>query len=340
MPNERKISRENGQLSIDFIIGFTIFMLAFIFIATMISGLLVDLQSRTIDYDAVAYRTGVVLVEDPGEFEPQREPFYWQLLNLENPDKKNLLRRLGLAINRNTPSVIQRSKIEKFFSPATSGCTGNNLCYPSDYSKYLIFGDYPYTFNISLQELNGTDSQTWHVGERAPDKYGYIRRVVSIKNSGYTEINTTNSTSYSLSVFINFDEFNSATENLAHQMNPYEEKTTIFLKNVTVPGTHLIYLETLKDGVIIDDPGTFKTYFPTVTVNDVLFSVVSPVLIDNNTKIVIDEGYFFDRDIDDKAIIELRMTFDQPVSDGFPFNIKDHTIIPPLMWGVMEIKIW
>ncbi len=340
MPNDRKISRENGQLSIDFIIGFTIFMIAFIFVATMVSGLLVDLQSRTIDYDAVAYRTGVVLVEDPGEFGDQREPFYWQLLNLENFDERNDLKRLGLAIDRNTPGIIQRYKIEEFFSPATSGCTGNNLCYPSDYSKYLIFGDYPYSFNISLKEFNGTNSQTWHVGELAPDKYGYIRRVVSIKNPGYTEINTTNSTSYSLSLFINLYELNSPAENPAYQMNPYEENTTIFLKNVTIPGTQLIYLELLENGVVFDYPGYFFPYFPTVTVDDAIFSVGSPVLIDNNTKIVIDEGYFYRRKIDENTVIELRMTFDKPVSDGFPLNIEENSIVPPLTRGVMEIKIW
>lgn len=32
----------------------------------MTSGLIVSLMSKTIDYDAVAYRTGVILVEDPG----------------------------------------------------------------------------------------------------------------------------------------------------------------------------------------------------------------------------------------------------------------------------------
>ena len=56
-----------GQLAIDFLIGFTIFMISLIVVLTFISGTFVGLQSRTIDYDAVAYRTGVILAEDPGE---------------------------------------------------------------------------------------------------------------------------------------------------------------------------------------------------------------------------------------------------------------------------------
>ena len=58
---------DSGILSIDFIAGFTIFMIAFIIVVTMVSGLLVSLQSRTIDYDALAYRTGVILTEDAGD---------------------------------------------------------------------------------------------------------------------------------------------------------------------------------------------------------------------------------------------------------------------------------
>jgi len=57
---------DSGTLSIDFIAGFTIFLLAFIWVLSMVPGLLVNLQGYTIDYDAVAYRTGVILVEDPG----------------------------------------------------------------------------------------------------------------------------------------------------------------------------------------------------------------------------------------------------------------------------------
>ena len=43
-----------GQLSIDFIVGFTIFMIAFIIVVTMASGLLIGLSSKSIDYDSVA----------------------------------------------------------------------------------------------------------------------------------------------------------------------------------------------------------------------------------------------------------------------------------------------
>jgi len=149
MPGNRKTNHETGQLSIDFVIGFTIFMIAFIFVSTMISGLLINIHTREIDYDAVAYRTSVILVEDPGE------PSDWNLLDLTKQDERNNLKRLGLGIARNNPGILKESKIEKFFDPDTTGACNDpsRLCYPSDYSQRLIFGDYPYNFNISLKEL-------------------------------------------------------------------------------------------------------------------------------------------------------------------------------------------
>ena len=109
MPGSRAISPEEAQLSIDFLVGFTIFIVGFIFVATMMSGLLINLQSRTIDYDAVAYRTSVVPVEDPGE------PMIGRTFDLSIPAEKDLLLRLGLSIDRNRPEILQDSKIKKFF---------------------------------------------------------------------------------------------------------------------------------------------------------------------------------------------------------------------------------
>ena len=65
---------DSGIQSIDFLAGFTIFMVSFIWVATMVPGLFIGVQSYTIDYDAVAYRTGVILAEDPGQ--PGRREFW------------------------------------------------------------------------------------------------------------------------------------------------------------------------------------------------------------------------------------------------------------------------
>jgi len=100
---------ENGNLSIDFLVGFTIFLIGFIWVVSMIPGLLIGLQAHTIDYDAVAYRTGVILAEDPGwPVSPAWESYI-------DAQKFNVT-RFGLAISRDTPNILSQDKINRFFN--------------------------------------------------------------------------------------------------------------------------------------------------------------------------------------------------------------------------------
>lgn len=328
MPIGRKIPSDEGQLSIDFIIGFTIFMIAFIFVATMVSGLLINLQTKTIDYDAVAYRTGVVLTEDPGE------PDDWQLLDLSFQADKDKLERLGLGIARNEPGIIQENKIIRFFSPV------GELEYPNDYADKLIFGDYPYKFNISLKELDG--SNNWSIGSSPPDKYGYIRRVVSIKKPGYAVINTTKSSSYNLNIHTRLENYYDTSIDPVHQIDPIDEEFTIFLQNFTIPGTSMTNLELYQydeygSSVMVDIPGNTPTIRIFKEDGD---QYLMGSQIANNTRIVLETGYLQRELINEYSEVELRLTFSEMVSDGFNLDLENYAQGPPLTWAVMEVKIW
>ena len=161
-----------GNLSIDFLAGFTIFMVTLIYVATLIPGLFIGLQSRTIDYDAVAYRTGVILAEDPGmPYNPS-----WETMS--DYDKSQIL-RFGLALSKDTPNILSTPKINRFF------CS-TSFVYPEDYQSRAVFGDYPYQFNISLQMAG--DNYTRSIGDILPEGYGYSRRVVKIKETSNATI--------------------------------------------------------------------------------------------------------------------------------------------------------
>src|SRR5512137_1466648 len=138
------MSDDSGNLSIDFLAGFTIFMIAFVWVISMIPGLLIGLPAYTIDYDAVAYRTGVILAEDTGE------PASWEATPFNLEWNKADVDRLGLAISRNDPNILAVDKVNRFFDTATSCADDAAFCYPDDYRSRAIFGDYPYKFNISL----------------------------------------------------------------------------------------------------------------------------------------------------------------------------------------------
>lgn len=175
------MTNDAGNLSIDFLAGFTIFMVALIYVATLIPGLLIGLESKSIDYDAVAYRTGVILAEDPGmPYNPAWETY-------SDIDKDHVL-RFGLALSKDTPNILSAEKIDRFFNTTV-------FVYPDDYRSQAVFGDYPYQFNISLKVDGG---QNYSVGDPLPDSgYGYSRRLVKIKGESSATIDGTQiATSY------------------------------------------------------------------------------------------------------------------------------------------------
>jgi hypothetical protein len=212
---------ESGNLSIDFLVGFTIFMLAFVWVVSMVPGMLIGLQSRTIDYDAVAYRTGVILVEDPGwPASPAWESY--------TDGQKNEITRFGLAVSKDSPNIISEDKINRFF------CT--SFIYPEDYHTKAIFGDYDYSFNISV--LDSERKQIRSVGDILPDGYGYIRRLAKIKGLsnatiGQSQIeqrrynNTENVSTHEFSVVINNTKLLGEIRDPAYQIDPARDTIII-----------------------------------------------------------------------------------------------------------------
>ncbi len=225
------MSKNSGALSIDFLVGFTIFVLAFIWVLSIIPGLLIGLQAFTVDYDAVAYRTGVILVEDPGA---PSEPTAWEVA-VNKADVK----RFGLAVSGNDPGVLSPDKINRFFDTST-------FTYPYDYRNLSIFGDYPYSFNISFRQI-GSNGNNKSVGAVLPEGYGYIRRFVKIKtlsnatiegDAPFTQsyyVNGDNETTHQFSILIdnaNLTGKTSLVKDPAYQIIPSRESFWINFTNL------------------------------------------------------------------------------------------------------------
>ncbi|MCK9276532.1 MAG: hypothetical protein M0P22_00400 [Methanoculleus sp.] len=225
------------MLSLDFLAGFTIFMLALIMVVSMVPGLLAGLQSSGIDYDAVAYRTGVILVEDPGwPAYPQFEQ-PWELVD------KDKIQRMGLAVSKDTPNVLLSTKVERFFQNSTKE---NPFFTPEDYRKFVIFGDIPYSYNFSLNisHPDGTYGLK-QAGDPLPPGYGYIRRVVKIKEPGVAVIvgNTTSPSespywtssptmpTQNFTVRLNFSQLLNQSINTAYRIDPRTEPVNVTITN-------------------------------------------------------------------------------------------------------------
>lgn len=220
------MKNDDGNLSIDFLAGFTIFMIAFIWVATMIPGLFVNVRGTQIDYDAVAYRSGVILTEDPGwQVDGTSE---WE--KIEDDRAPEEVTRIGWAISKDNPGILSAVKINRTFC-ATA------FSYPDSYQSKIIFGDMPYRFNISVL-TNGTYYQS--LGDVRPNgAYGYIRRVVKVKEMSNSTIDAyffasrDNSTRHTFSPELNITDLLFKETNLAYQINPRQESTAINITNIS-----------------------------------------------------------------------------------------------------------
>ncbi len=289
------MTKDSGALSIDFIAGFTIFLIAFIWVLSMIPGLLIGLQAYTIDYDAVAYRTGVILVEDPGW--PASPP--WE-------SQQNFsVTRFGLAVSRDTPNILSQEKVDRFF--CTTSVYGA-FAYPDDYHQRVIFGDYPYRFNISLLDTEGNRLQS--VGDVIPEGYGYIRRVVKIKGqtnatinesyiSSHPYINSDNVTTHEFSILVNNSGLK-AQKNPAYEIDPARDQIMVnitdlrsTIKNTSVP-VNSINITLTKINVYKVDSGILSLVrtFNTPYIDDNSSTTQPPVEVNNSVSLKFSPAFF------------------------------------------------
>ncbi len=337
---------DRGQLSIDFLIGFSIFMITIIATATFASGLLVGLQSKTVDYDAVAYRTGVILAEDPGQ--PSAFPGtlvldrsdQWEFIG---KSQKDIVLRFGLSNAKSAPGVVSPKKLESFdnFSIYDS---------PADYQTRMIFGTYPYHYNVTVSRLDGTVLS--QIGEPYDyySTYGRIRRVMMVKEPGVASFNASyyNASQFNLSsdglflVYINSPELLDK-RGPTYWIDPMKDELIINLtdlqsvakngENVTLSGVgYSPYL------------GGFTTTIPfPVQFIETDKGVFSTQPIDSYVRLNISPGFFIGIP---SNLILLTFNFGSTanLSSSYPAEFAHPLHGPPprpvLVPAIMEVRVW
>ena len=147
------LSRDDGaQSNIDFLFGLAVFLMAFLYMITFIPGLFVPYQASAVDLSSVAYKTGAVLVEDPG--------WYVYTVNgnqMGNPawETQNLtqLSRIGLAIDKSTPNVLSLDKITALGALSSRNVIpelGNAPSYDVIRDKIGLAGTLKYNYSLCL----------------------------------------------------------------------------------------------------------------------------------------------------------------------------------------------
>ena len=327
---------DSGVLSIDFLVGFTIFLIAFIWVLSMIPGLLIGLQAYTIDYDAVAYRTGVMLVEDPGE-QVVAYPYYpWQ--SYGDLEKEKVI-RFGLAVSRDTPNILSQDKVNRFYCVTTS-VPAVGFGYPQDYKDRLIFGDY--RFNISLLDKG----QTLSAGDVLPVNmsYGNIRRIVKIKSNSNATIdypymanhsyidNVDNVSTHVFSIHINNSKLLGEVIDPAYQIDPSREQMTINITDLEQlqPGV-TVNLTAIKICTIVKNPPsatcsplTSNNSYPYVDGSDT--RIPMPATVNENISLRFDTQYFNDRISAGAGDIFIVIKFD--LSESRPQFLNNTQVLP------------
>jgi len=233
----------------------------------------------------------------------------------------------------------------------------------------VIFGDYPYSYNISLSSGN----DLWQTGDPLPPGYGYIRRVVKIKEPSVAEINESissaytidpsapewqNSTARNFTVRLDFGHLLDPTVSPAYRIDPRIEPVNVTitnfdaylnntydsatLKSVTfqkaepdsppVPLRWLSYSEEEPDLYTLHLDEDSHSLTPNEPVNSSISLVLKPA---------------FMTFMGPNSILDIRFNFeeeeDEPphtnIAGTFPYNY-DNVNSPPLKTGVLEVAIW
>ena len=340
-------------MSLDFLAGFTIFMLALIMVVSMVPGLLAGLESSGIDYDAVAYRTGVILVEDPGW--PVYPP--WEMNDLAH---KGEIERIGLAVSKETPNILLSTKVGRFFE--------EGFFDQSDYRNKVIFGDIPYSYNFSLR----SDSGLKQTGDTLPPGYGYIRRVVKIKepavanisyDSSFNETTLDPSKPRTFTVQLNFSQLLDPDVGAAYRIDPRTEPVNITITdfdaylNRTDPSVTNATLKSVTFWKM--DPTRPMPRFTRIPFS---YNTMDPNLynlsLDGTPTDLSPETEVFDSislvlkptatslfTLDQNSILDIRFTFDDgnPQStfmNGTYLYDYNHVTLPDLKTAVLEVAIW
>ncbi|MDK2973755.1 MAG: hypothetical protein PWP08_126 [Methanofollis sp.] len=349
-------ANDEGLTSIDFLVGFTIFCLALIVAAGMVPGMLAKLQSATIDYDGVAYRTSVILAEDPGWFEDASggTGSRWE----SRPD--DAIQRMGLAVSKDTPDILSSAKITRFF---------NRTKDPAFYRDRLFFSDMPYSFNITLK---AEDDFNCTLGDRTPaGEYGYIRRAVLVKNASFATLNfsrddvlgdyadptTAPGSTSTFNVSLNFSELLDRPP--AYRIDPFGEEITITLVDLsktfngtTTPKANLNSVtlwrwsstSSMPSHVYPDPPDASSHLYVDGYPNECTL----PVNVTQNLTLVLEPGFFTGKAAE-TSVMDLRFTFDNngypatntTIKGTFDYTPSDSNVtVPALKPAVLEVAVW
>ncbi|VVB84600.1 Uncharacterised protein [uncultured archaeon] len=163
-----------GQISIDFLLGISLFLLTFGFVIQFIPGLFISVSGEG-SLNSVAYRTANILAEDPGWWENNTQNGTDWEMHTEN------ISRIGLAMDKTpgtrqtrTPKMLDKTKIQQALKLNESILTKKLGLYDRISGTQVDYG-----YNISLLEQSGNiivmNGSVVSFGEEPPISQGITK---------------------------------------------------------------------------------------------------------------------------------------------------------------------
>ncbi|HEY3274689.1 MAG TPA: hypothetical protein VGJ92_13045 [Methanocella sp.] len=154
---KNKVSNDDGNINIDFLVGLLVFMMAFLYVIVTIPGIFLPYQTNSVDLRSVVYRTSSLLAEDPGwwsnkTFAGAIEPYNGT--DWENGVHLPYLARIGLADNKLSPNLLSIKKISTLKGLSYDYIRANlSLGDVNDPTKNTVM--YNFTLTITLSNATG-----------------------------------------------------------------------------------------------------------------------------------------------------------------------------------------
>ena len=148
----RNLVNDDGQISLDYVIGVSIFVVSFFFLYNILTSLFLPFQSNSNENKPMADRASMVLIESTS----------------------------GLAVSESSPNIIDKTKIVQL------GADLNNpLTYDGTRAKLgLVTSNLKYNLNISLRYFNNSlypnSSYPILMAGSTPDEYTNVAQTMRV----------------------------------------------------------------------------------------------------------------------------------------------------------------
>lgn len=243
---------ENGQISVDFLLGLSLFLLALMFVIQFIPGMFIPSLAGDSSLDYTAYRTASILAEDTG---------WWGNSTSSATDWENhpnYTMRIGLAsdddINSrltNTPNLLSKDKIISMMQVNESILVEKLGLYNNVDGTSFSYG-----YNISITENDQVlilNNSSVSFGESIPTdrEVSKITRVILVETGNISYFNGTELTTAQA------HPSQIAALNIT---GPLYENITIQIDNLNISGTNPSFENITLDGNLVTQSHNYSVY--------------------------------------------------------------------------------